>query len=518
MGAGSLCNIWKNAFAGFDVNHDPTFADMSGVPGQARGSIIYTSQTLPAAFSQTWSGDSNLAEWTQTDLTASGKIIFWNTDSSINPDTSYHLSAMDAATGNIKWMTHQGQPSNHGGAFLEASDTRFLLYPDAPAFPYGNRMGGNAGGPKHYLPGDSNIFTVINGESWGANQTNVISHWHDSGLLVNRFGAGRGSNFGQPFLGPYFASSSITTLTPVQPDEDPISSTPFSWKALPGFAGNCRWGSLVLVNGIYYLHQNDEWYHGGIGRWSVTNTNSIHVTSQDVKWNPGSFFSTPNDPTDLLQGLPYNSTVANNTAGWHRSPTTDTNNQPTNWVLVYTNAINCDRFKPDLAFQAKATPATYTLYRDFPGTSGTGNWALSGTMWYGQGTIDGSNNIQDVIYFDILDNNGRTILRHYAVEDPSNNGFWFVNGVVAKSVPVLVSASDANIFRFHNQAQTPFTITGYIGSGVVVIDWGGWTATTTVLDTLAHIANPSRVLLTYSGPQAGFGNSAIVFTDLHWVR
>lgn len=513
-GAGSVCHIWLNQFAGFDATNDPSWLDLDHpvVPGQGQGVIQYTTQTLPTGFPTT--GSASEVPFDHTETTAGGIIPFYQ-GGNTNDSTLYALGGIEPTSGNVKFMTHHyaitagtGATGNNGGT--PAGNISFLQYPEAPFAAAGG--GANMGGPLHYLPGDSNIFTGQSGEDWGNNQLNVFHHWHDSGLLVNRFGAGVFTS--GPYVGAYSGPASIITLDPdglgAQPY--PIAGFPFSWKGFRNMSGNASSGAMALVSGVYYIYQNDEWYHGGLHRWSVSNTNSIILTSQTVNWNSSSY-TPPNDPTNLLQGLPFNASVVDGTAGWHRSPTTDIGTTPAdwaggNWWHVLTNVINCSTFDPDIAIENTTTSVTRTLSRDLP--AGSGNWTLSGNMMWYTGTATGPPYvIESAVYFDVLDNVGKIIVRQYNVKTAV--GLWFVNDVVQATVTVPE-------LNFHAQAVQAFSVAGNVSTNVVALSWGAWsTSVTGVYQAGADITQPTTLKLTATNVGGTFGDY-LAFTKLKWAR
>lgn len=513
ISAGSAFTVVLNAFSNFTAAGDPIWLDIgiggAESPGQGTGVVQYTSQVMPA----NTNNPGNFAEFSHIEALANGVTPIFNPQSQfVSPDTNCHLLGVNLVTGKLSIKTHLPNPGantnpnpNFGGW---NDDLTFLNYPEAPFFPVANGVGNNGGGPLHFIPGDTHFFTGYRGEDWANNQVNVWSHWHETGLLLNRFGP----------VGPYSGAAGCGQISEGAPKISLLTNLNltglYSWLGMPGFAGNSAWGGFTLVNGVYYIFQNDEWYHGGPSRWSITNTSSIQLTSQNVSWNSGSFVP-PNDPTNLLQGLPYlNDNLPNGTASWQRNPTSNiiTSGESSPFFVVYTNATTCDRFNPDLAFQATAA-ANYTLSRAFP-AGGTGDWTLSGKIFNNTVNIKrpGVDPLNTATTFiDILDNAGKVIVRQFiAVLEDGVTWNWWVNNIVK-----VTDATGA--FAYNAQAQTPFSIVGHVGSGVINIVWGIYSASvSSPFDPLANTAAPASLLITYAatgGNVAGLG-----FSKLNWVR
>ena len=504
---GQFLQIWENPFTGFDGSNNPTwqFGD------QGRGPLKWQSAApMPANWINVGVYGS---EGLKSDTTASGLMIFYYPYTDVTSDTKSYLAGFDPVSGILKWQTHYGQPPNHGALPGAPSFLAFLQYPDVPTAPYANGEGQFGGGILRYLSGDPNIFTSHHGEDWANNQTNQLYHWHESGLLVNRFGTLLQSQSGA-YSGPGSLKGDPTNIN--SPDGIPISS-PYSWKATPGFAGNAGWGDVALVDGVYHVYQNDEWYHGGIHRWSIKNANSILLTTQEVTWN-GNYIP-PNDPNNLLQGLPYNSTVPNNTAGWTRNPASDiwsgNPSTPPLWQ-IYTNAISCDRFNPDIGMVPFAEGVNYTLSRTIP-AGGTGDWTLSGGVMMSASSILGEYIppiIYEAVYWEIVDANSKIIVRFYIGGGDDNMGRWWVNDILQSAYTMPFSS-----FAFHAEGVQPFTFFSNIQSETIKINWGGWLASVGIYQAGADIAAPANVVLTYYSQPRGAGNyPTFAFKTLRWSR
>jgi hypothetical protein len=492
--------IDKNPFTGFDGSNNPTWGATVNV---LTSQIVDLANYFPVP-----QGDGNFT--IPVEGLSNNVVPIFQTEGVGPPNFYGHLGALDINTGNVKWVTHYPTPPTAGGSNFGFT----LFYPEAPFF---NVLSPNAGGSIQYIPGDTTLFTGYRGEDWGANQCNMWSHWHEDGLLINRFGK----------AAPIFASQSLTfpaghtdlQSVGVSASYHGIPNAYYQFKGMEELTGNSAWGGLASVNGNYYLYQGDEWYHGGITRWTVSGANTVRTTDHATTFNGTP--TPPNDPTDLLQGLTYASAdLPDNTAGWHRNPTTNTGRSGLPWWDVYTNGIICDRHKsPDISVEFTAQSATYTLYRTVPRLL-SGNWTINSLVTSTFGAGDPTQAVQTTdfaLYIDLLDNTGKKILRMASLQSPvgPNTGlatFW-VNDVA------ITPPQNSQDWGTYTGYIRPLNVQMNVGTGLMTVTYGDFTVSGVgVLDAGASPTAIAKVQLTGVGNAATFaGPTVFTFTKLNFI-
>jgi len=502
--SGSNASTWQNqvarwAFTGFDGSNNPTWA-ASSVPYFS--SVVLD---LENDFPQPDSGTT----LPQTETLANGILPFAN---GFIIDQSFgRVGGCDFATGEPKFSSHRPGPQTHGG-FAHFST---LFFDEAPFF--ANTGGsGYGGGFCHYVPNDICFFTCYRGESWGNNQTSVWSMWHQSGLLLARFGP----------AAPYYAAESIRFPTghTTIPTVGVTSSLPgipcmqYSWKGMLGLTGNTGWGGVAKVSGTYYVYGNDEWYHGGITRWSVKNINTLAESQVSVSWNSASY-TPPNDPTNLLQGLPYaQKDLVDNTASWHISPASDHTTQGTTscWI-AYTNAILEDRHvSPDIACEYQKASTTCTLYRTIT-RSLSGNWSITATVYFQVGMWQGVGHASnDQLFIQILDGAGKKILELDCTDVSYGGGRLYVNGTALTPAPAAGQTQDALTFL---GALRSLSINMNISTGKMDVTYDTYTVTAVpVLEVGANPSGPTKLQLMGTSGSSPGASAVVCFTKLKFVE
>jgi hypothetical protein len=349
-GGGSVA---KAPFTGFDGSNNPTWSANptqigSGNPGWV---IINTSQPTPPLFPNA----ENFS--VPAEPLANGVLIFQKQrfvpngtgTQSAFPPYMRHIGGIDA-TGNWRFSIHYEAPPLQG-----QPNQAWLYYPPAPYIPTGGDIsGGNALGNFLHVPNAIDFFSGFRGEGFGNGQANIWSHYHQSGLLINRFGTvAQAATSAAPLQNPqYYAQGRIQG--PQQTD--------FHWGE-PGHAGNVGTGGITY-QGVddAYIYHGEEWVHSGVHRWHVASLSSIKfATVATINWNSGSYVPATGIPGDMLFGLPfYTQNLPNNTAGWIRNPTSNVGTFPgtdpiagggTQDYLVMTNVLEPNPHNvPDLFF------------------------------------------------------------------------------------------------------------------------------------------------------------------------
>jgi hypothetical protein len=420
---------------------------------------------------------------------ANGVIPMWDTNNTLGTP---HLGGVDKTTAAIKFRTFWATTGTASNTPQYASSP-FWFWPPPPFFLSGQGCG-NSGGPMAYIPGDSYFFTNFRGEQWGGGQTNMWTHWHESGLALGQFGA----------VEPIYAAFSINAAY-----GRARGTTSAAFKGLPGAAGNAAGYGVGRVNNVYYLYNSDEWYHGGFHRFSVSNLQSIQVSDVPVSWNSSAYVAPTPDPYDLLSGLPYDTAgIANGAGGWTRNPLTDQgggyNDGYHSHVAFGTSVQNYQippRQSPDLFVSASLPSGTASLVKALP-RSKSGDWSISGTVSFGEWWSYSENYTAgppSYIVMDVLDGTGKIILRMYNGSDAANHNFsYFFNGHPVTTSYVGLSSSWANWRRDYSGALNDFVVTTNIAAGTMNAVYAGLSvAPFAPYQAGADITRPSQFRILY---------------------
>ena len=223
---------------------------------------------------------------------------------------------------------------------------------------------------------DNSIFYIYNGEFWKNSQTNKINHYYSNGLFLGQAGV----------TGPFS-----------YPSDD----------AAPMMAGNAKTGQIVKVADDYYLYHCDESFHGGVHRWKISGLSTIQEQIVPVVklGNPPQQAS---DYVNLMEGLPFASTLKTNTAGWTRNPKDDYNNNYSDRWQVVTNKTTYKVAGADLRITNYPNTGGLTreVARNLGSNSNLINWKISGEVAYIEPEERYGYN-----YMDVLDGQGKVIVR-----------------------------------------------------------------------------------------------------------
>jgi hypothetical protein len=503
-GPGQTAQWFVNRFTGFDGAGNPTWAnDPSSLPP----TLALTSHVLPALF-PTLEPQNTTGNFVEA--LANGVIPIYDVNSDRGTNQN-HLGGIDATSGAVRFSTHPPQPSLNAGS----NANTFLEYPPNPVFPIqlpGTSVGPNGGGFMAYMPGSPDLFTAYRGEDWGSNQTLLWSHWHESGLLVNRVGVAA------PYFGAFSSSNPFYTVHNRDlyflPGGLPIvrDNGFYGYMGTWGLAGNVAWGGIAQVGSDYYLYNNDEWYHGGLHRWHVSNTSSTQVDSATIAWDASKFVAPQKIPYQFLSGLPFNTAnIPTGTAGWVRDPLVDIVQDiflTAPLFRLFTNAINCDpRGYPDLTFEANfpgPATASYSWSR-----TGTGSWTLTGGMFMPGGnvinTYDGGVPGSSTLLMDILDDTGKVLLRmdhayRAGAAAPVTGESLFLNtaeGLSESTSHPIHTPFASGFWGGYARKTLPFVI-HYDGHSMTVT-YGDYTLSgLTSFDTGGNLAKPAQFRISYT--------------------
>ncbi len=208
---------------------------------------------------------------------------------------------------------------------------------------------------------------------------------------------------------------------------------------------------------------------------------SANLIPGDITKDPG---------FDLLQNLPFSSSLENNLYGWKRDAATD---EPSRWALT-TNFHQSDKnASPDLnLYYAKDDNQNmvYTVTRNLGTNTALNAWKLSGVINF-EGTFP--NEANGGQYLEVLDNNGKVISRFfYTISFETNN-------------PATIYGNDKVIHKDENNWITweiwrnlPITIGAT--NGKITFKYGNYDAVTTdVMDPTANWQAPKTMRVYFRG-------------------
>lgn len=374
--------------------------------------------------------------------TTSGNIITYNTDKPASDTVrgaGWHLGGLK----NGKWIFKTA---------LSTHKSYQGIFPPDGAFDIGNGIN-NAASYSQVI--GNNIFAQFHGENWKGTQTNKYNHWTDDGLFIGQMG--------------------------VTGDDARSAAEP---EAYPGFAGNALSGTFVKIGSDIHLFHADEGGHGAVHHWKISNLASIQRFSFNITKS-----GTPAPPildyVDLMAGIPRDSILLSNTAGWTRNPTSEVGAEE--WH-VRTGLTTYRKDESDIYI--KSYPATSgltrTVQRDL-GTNSLSAWKITGEVAFLEPGEPNYNNLE------VLDANGRVIVK-------LNKTDTFPNVTIKANNTILFQGGDG-YYRFKDLHALSFSKSG---SSITVSFAGLTPVVLPVFDNLADITNPKTLRVQmYSAGTAG---------------
>lgn len=357
---GNASNWYKSTLTGFDASNNPKFSS----------AVIV--ETTPVITNQDPVFTGNLTTLTSGERTKSGVFVsfdgntpgendqwgnFKANDNSRFRSSGYHLGGVK----NGKWLWKSAMITHP-----EYSGT----YPTDGSYDIGNGVNQYSGSKALVL--DDLIIWGHHGEFWKGGQTNMWNIVNEDGLFVNQFG----------------------TYAQGQP--------------VDGMAGNSFTASVIKVGEDIFLYNNDESYHSGLHRWKITGLNTIETqnalaVTEDI--------SDSSKAIDLMEGLPFNVVLGNNTNGWTRNPAVDDYSNPWGqfWKVKTSIKTVVKRKGRDVYAHFRNNTGTASVNRDLGNYTALKTWKLSGKI-----NFDGNNgNNQEYggCFFDVLDASNKLISR-----------------------------------------------------------------------------------------------------------
>ena len=458
--SGNPMTFSKESLTGFDASNNPQYGPLTTVASSpaitADGPAWYSSLGIP------W-------EMTSSNIIPVFDARVPHPAYANDPVThaGFHLGGLNVASGAWQWKASPSTDTNYLGD-----------WPSDGSFDIGNRV--LSAGSRVNVLGD-NIFYQYYGEGWKSTEVNEWTQTNDDGLMIGQFG-----------------TTSVGNGVDGQEGQ-------------PGMAGNAFSNTVVQgPNGVAYAYQNDESFHGGVGRWRIDNLSTIKEQSIPVTWN-ASQYKKVTDPTDLLAGLPYASTVADGTAGWHRTPALDVSDiSYSDWWKVITNVLIYKKTQsPDLNMSfVQNGSATVTRDLGTPSASTT-SWTLAATV-----SFTGPDEVPyGGIYFDILDDAGKVISRVY----PNMITYESDYRLLGNSQVIVESSGSGSITAFQKLIDTPTTLTITASNGKITYSYGSNApVTTSVFDATSHWNKPATLKLYFWSEPGGMYNHTIDFQTLHF--
>jgi len=417
--SGNVYTMKKYALIGFDVYQNPIWST--------------TSQLLGIN-----SSDSTIGNPVQSPLnlilTNNNRIVWYNykTYSNSTPTihSGYHLGIQ--AIGTTNTFLAQTEKSTH--------EAYSGTYPKAGWYEVGNAVNNNSGGTLSIV--GNYLYTSHHDENWKGSQTNKFNMYNSDGLAIGQFGT-------------------IRTIYASQAGEAGNALTPMAIQ------------SPIDAN-VHYMYHGDEAAHSGIHRWKISGLNTISEQVVTIPF-PSAYTPITNNYVDLMLGLPNNSTLTNNTAGWTRSPIADYTNSSADFFKVNTDRQSYDLIKEKditVEFQSE-TIRTNTLSRDLGTNDVTNNWTIVGELLMRAGANMNGAFAQQ--FLEVLDSTGKELITFYVTSPSTNIVNIFCNSV-------LVATSDGIVIPSLLKTAQLFKIE--IVEGTVTFTFANYTPITTTISDL----------------------------------
>lgn len=444
--AGSPIVFKKRTLTGFNGSNNPI---------HAAEETVLTTPPVGANDTTPRSVTVDVATW---EVTPGGVIPVWDPRYQFK---GWHLSGVDSVTGEYRWKAMPTTPTNFA--------TGFPVWP-GDGFFSGTSV--SSAGNQIYQSGE-HILAGYHGEgASGYAQVNKWFHFLDCGLMVQNFG-------------PILEGDGRQQI---------------------GMAGNAVRGGVTLMGDDLYLCHNDESYSGGIHVWKASGLDSLAFYEHNFTWDAASYTPVPPDQNNLLEGLPFNSSLTSGTAGWTRYPLTDdlTSSGVGPYWRVATNFVEYDRFRtPDLQAQHLVATDEGYIVRALPSGLGA-QWTLSALVRLNRGDTGTSVATPwGYCYTEVLDASDRVIARWKAHDHPPSS-LW---GIYGNGQAIATFASLALLDAAINTTHVRLTIRTD-ASGNVLFKFGDYDEiTTTPLNPSADWSAPAKFRVIFDIPTVGGGYS-----------
>lgn len=372
------------------------------------------------------------------------KVVLFNYITYLTYPTAisgYHLGLMNRNANNVYlWKTEKSTHKNYEGR-----------YPGAGWYDVGNFVNDNGGGQANIV--DRNIITSYHGEFWKNSQTNKFNHYYDNGLAIGQFG---------------------------------VTGPEKTYSAYPMMAGNAN-SPIAVKDGStnLYVWHGDESQHAGIHRWKVSGLDTISEQTATVSF-PSTYVAPILSYTDLMSGLPFDTSMVNNTNGWTRTPTTDIlTDRYNDYCRVYCGQLSYDYAKENDVTMVSTIPlpSTYLTQRNLGTINVTYNWKITGLFCLPDGSnVNGGKNNQ---FFEILDDADKVLVRIYITGSYQNPSFLYAN-------TSLVATAASGVIEKAISLPVPITIE--MIAGVLSVTIANYTTVTpTIFDGTANWHKPKTI-------------------------
>ena len=210
-----------------DAHHNPSWAHP----------VVLATAVASAKNPQTQKGNPFASQW-QLPITASNDIVVFDQD---RLSTGWHLGGVPIGGNHFRWRASptvtSDVPMDGLGSFDVGDGVTYA----------GNKV----------VAEGHNIFYGYHGEFWNQREASQYMHFYDDGLFVGQFGT----------TGDIYS---------------PLSPTPSTDSAIPGFAGNSYNPAIARNGDDVYYYTNDEHEHGGINRWHILGLDAINEMSATI--------------------------------------------------------------------------------------------------------------------------------------------------------------------------------------------------------------------------------------------
>lgn len=300
-------------------------------------------------------------------VTTSGKLIVFDptTNGSKNGTPYFHIAAYNSSTFARIWRTYPATFTAYGGTLpIDAYDIGNLV-----RVPAGNAIVSN-----------NDIFWAYHGEFWKNQQTGIVYHLNDIGLLQGQYG----------FVGPQIGPNGSAAAA-----------------AYPGYFTNTQRISAVKYGNKTILFHPDESIFCGASVWEV-DTADVVTQSINITIIARAFTVTPTK-TDLMAGNPTGQVSVSGTPGWSQFPVVDYSHSVIDQFKTRTQ-INLYNFakSPDIQlYSGGSGTALYYLKRVLTPKTNVSDWTVSGLIDLSACfTITGNN-----VWIEIDDSSNRAICK-----------------------------------------------------------------------------------------------------------
>jgi len=210
---------------------------------------------------------------------------------------------------------------------------------------------------------------------------------------------------------------------------------------------------------------------------------------------------------DLLQGLPYTSTLVDNMYGWKRTPTSEDNTDVyAKWWSVTTGYNSYDKSKSaDVSIQFSQNAGDYTVTRDLGTNTNLTTWQLNGVVDFNGNAENNINGNGGGMSIDVLDDKGYYIARFFPTADYNKP---YSRIAILANYKTVVLDTTAKVI---SAMSVPQSLSISVTNGIYTIKYANYPSITTSIPVAGgNWKNPKTIRFNFFGNFNNYKHSIVI--------